>query len=129
LHGCGYIHYDLKPDNLLLRSGDRSQLESSDIVLIDFGVSKPFLDDSGEHLPLAENVPFSGNLMFQSQNAFKLVTLSRRDDLISLCYLMTFFFNGCFEWIEGLAARENCSMYSQVKKIKEQMTPEKMCVD
>jgi serine/threonine protein kinase len=92
----------LKPDNLLLRSGDKSAIESSDIILIDFGVSRPFLDDAGDHLPLKEGVPFSGNLMFQSHNAFKRVTLSRRDDLISLCYLMTFLFNGGFDWVEEL---------------------------
>jgi casein kinase 1 len=64
LHNVGLIHYDLKPDNLLLLSGDKTRIESSEIVLIDFGESKFYLDEAGRHLPLRDDVAFAGNLMF-----------------------------------------------------------------
>jgi len=37
---------------------------------------------------------FQGNLIFASKNAFKLNTLSRRDDLISLVYFLLYLVDG-----------------------------------
>jgi serine/threonine protein kinase len=41
---------DLKPDNILLGSANRTRLDSSNIVLIDYGISKRYLDDFGDHI-------------------------------------------------------------------------------
>lgn len=39
VHEAGFIHCDLKPDNILLASNDFRSLESSNLVLIDFGIA------------------------------------------------------------------------------------------
>lgn len=44
LHNIGYIHCDLKLQNLLIETDDVTSLESSSIVLIDFGYSDRYLD-------------------------------------------------------------------------------------
>lgn len=44
LHKLGYVHLDLKPDNILLGSYNFQRLESSSIYLIDFGISRPYVD-------------------------------------------------------------------------------------
>jgi serine/threonine protein kinase len=64
LHTLGFIHVDLKPDNVVLRTRDKTELESSELVLIDFGVSKRYLDEKGDHLPQQQGCSFVGNMMF-----------------------------------------------------------------
>ena len=57
LHSIGYLHLDLKPDNILLGS-DVSNKLSSTLYLVDFGITKTYLDSSLDHLPYREDVPF-----------------------------------------------------------------------
>ena len=64
---------------------DRKELDN--IYLIDFGISQKYLDDELKHMPFLENLPFKGNAIFSSKNAFSQYSLSRRDDIISLVYL------------------------------------------
>lgn len=71
MHTKGFLHLDLKPQNILLGSSSRKNQGSSKIFLIDFGVSKTFLDESGLHLPKIKGVPFGGNMLFASPNAFR----------------------------------------------------------
>ena len=71
-HQLGYLHLDLKPDNILIKSPDYSIWESSSVLyLIDFGISKKFVQDDGSHIKEATSrVPFVGNVVFASRNAF-----------------------------------------------------------
>lgn len=46
LHGAGYLFMDLKPDNILLGSPNLHSVESSLIYLVDFGISKKYLDEN-----------------------------------------------------------------------------------
>ena len=70
LHFYGYLHLDLKPDNILLSSGDRSDPKASTLVLIDFGLSKRYLDEKGEHIE-DNPAPFVGNVLFASKNTLQ----------------------------------------------------------
>ena len=40
----GYVHLDIKPDNILI--GVRN---SGQICLIDYGISEPYLDENNDH--------------------------------------------------------------------------------
>ena len=67
---------------------------------------------------------FKGNLVFSSKNAFKGQSLSRRDDLISLGYLLIYIMDGDLEFMhseEDLSQAEEFKMIG-LKKVK--MTPE-----
>jgi serine/threonine protein kinase len=101
LHSIGYVHNDIKPDNMLLETGDITKISSSQVVLIDFGVARRFMDN-GKHIKEESNVNFTGNIIFGSKNAFQEKSLSRRDDLISLLYLLVYFFNGKIKMIQGV---------------------------
>lgn len=71
------MHLDLKPDNILIGSNDFSKKESGDLHLIDFGISKRYVDSEGTHIPFKEKVRFAGNLIFASKNAFTEYGISR----------------------------------------------------
>ena len=71
------------------------------IYLIDFGISQRYKASNGEHVKLEKQPLFKGNLIFSSKNAFKQVTLSRRDDIISLAYFMTFCVNSNITWLDN----------------------------
>jgi hypothetical protein len=50
-----------------------AKLDSSNmnkLHLIDFGMSQRYLADDGTHLEQQQNVPFKGNIIFQSKNSF-----------------------------------------------------------
>lgn len=70
------------------------------LYLIDYGICVPFRDSEGQHIKFEENVAFRGNVIFSSKNALMEYSLSRRDDIISMCYMLAFFLNTNFRWIE-----------------------------
>lgn len=105
---------DLKPDNIMIGSSNLSSEKSSLVYLVDFGISKSYLDDNFDHVSFKEKVPFVGNYLFASKNAFLEVEQSRRDDLISLCYLLTVLLNG--EIPVWLRDNDKC-VSTRIKKI------------
>ena len=65
---------------------------------------------------------FRSNMPFASLNHFNFLTTSRRDDLISVCYLMVYMFNnGNVPFIidNGLGKKET---FDFIKKVKETTT-------
>jgi hypothetical protein len=64
------------------------------VTLIDYGLSSIYIDSEKKHLPQEKSQKFKGNINFASRNAFLGKTLSRRDDLISLCYLLIYLMDG-----------------------------------
>lgn len=100
LHMKGYIHGDIKPDNIMIGNYKKDPTLKSKIYLIDFGISQRYLDSNNNHVKFKQNVPFQGNLIFSSKNAFGQVTLSRRDDFISLIYFLIFCVDSKLEWVD-----------------------------
>ncbi len=73
LHGLGYLHLDLSPDNIILGSSNFRKSESSQLLLIGFCIAKRCFDAFGQHIdPSDQPVPFNGNLLFASKNSFLL---------------------------------------------------------
>ena len=93
LHECGYVHRDLKPENFVV--GIRSTSHS--LTMIDFGLAKQYQTIFG-HISCQKNQGLTGTADFASVNAHKGMELSRRDDLISLGYLVVFLLKGSLPW-------------------------------
>ena len=94
LHSIGYIHNDIKLDNILV---DPKQ-ETSTVYLIDFGLSKPFMEMDSEtgglkHIDQKQLKMFTGNFMFASVNSIRGFSKSRRDDMESAFYLIIYLLN------------------------------------
>ena len=70
-------------------SGKEQQL-----TVIDYGFAKPYLDKDGNHISdNSKREMFKGNILFGSINEMNFLPTSRRDDLLSISYLMLFLFN------------------------------------
>lgn len=101
---AGVCHNDLKLENILVGNSDclPPHLQQLDrITLIDYGLANAFIDSQGNHLPRKQTQTFKGNLVFGSKNAFKGQTLSRRDDLISLAYLILYLLEGDLNFMQS----------------------------
>lgn len=104
MHEAGYIYNDLKLDNILVgecKDVPNYKYTQHRIRIIDFGLCKTYLDEKGEHLPKKRERYFRGNMIFASKNAYNLYTQSRRDDLISLCYLLIFLIDGDLKFLKN----------------------------
>lgn len=96
LHSCGYIHRDIKPDNIAvsLRPAD------SRIYLIDLGLSIQYTLN-GVHCAYTEDGNFNGSPFFCSLNTIKGMRATRRDDLESLGYVLVYLLTGKLPWVTG----------------------------
>ena len=101
LHEIGYIYNDLKLENILIGASTDSKdtLDTNDsskhqIKLIDFGLATRYLDSSGHHVKDEMRDHFIGNMALGSAHTMSFQTASRRDDLVSLCYLLVLMIQG-----------------------------------
>ena len=86
LHDQGFLHYDLKPENMLWRS-------SSHAVLCDFGLCASYtqVDKSKTvHVPQTDVKYFVGTRRWCSIRAQQLQSLDRACELQNLCFVLLF---------------------------------------
>lgn len=88
LHQLGYVHNDLKLDNIIVGHKDPQQ-----IYLIDFGLSCKYYEEDGTHSKKKYVEKFSGNFLFASLNSCRGNNKSRRDDVQSCMYIMCYLLN------------------------------------
>lgn len=85
LHALGFVHNDLKLENLVVGNQD-----SNKIYLIDFGLAKSIINrQTGEFIEQKQLYKFNGNFHFASINSCRGYNKSRRDDIESLLYIVT----------------------------------------
>ncbi|OHT01187.1 CK1 family protein kinase [Tritrichomonas foetus] len=80
-HRTGYVHRDIKPQNFVTRFNGNSP-----IVLIDYGISKLYVNSQNQHIEARGHAAAIGSLLYSSPNTADHMELSRRDDLYSLVY-------------------------------------------
>ena len=88
-HNAGYAFNDLKLQNIMISGKSHGQLK---INLIDYGMASQFMQD-GQHIANSSVDVFRGNILFASLNQLNYKQTSRRDDLISLFYMMLYLLN------------------------------------
>jgi serine/threonine protein kinase len=95
LHGHGYIHGDIAPENFLVGLNNDSPF----VFMVDFGRCKRFKNRAnGQHIGYKENVHYPYNPVFSSVNAHNNVQASRRDDIESLLYMILYLRLGKLPW-------------------------------
>ena len=95
MHEKDYIHRDIKPDNMMMGIGADSNI----LHLIDFGLTKSIIDPKTlKHIPLLTGKNLIGTCRYVSLNAHNGFELSRRDDLLTLGFVMINFYKGRLPW-------------------------------
>lgn len=93
VHESGHVYNDIKMENVMIKKYKNPSTRFY-IKLIDYGFVTKYTDDAGNHLKPGKVNFFKGNLLFSSVSTLNFNVPSRKDDLISLCYLMLYLFNG-----------------------------------
>lgn len=82
IHNNYIIHRDIKPENIMIHNDEP--------ILIDFGLSKFFIDDNGDHIKNNKINEIIGSYKYCSYYVHEFNSPSRRDDLISVSYILIF---------------------------------------
>ena len=121
VHSKNYIHRDIKPHNFLIGENN-PQL----IYIIDFGLSKKYRSDRGNHVKFTISKHITGTPRFSSANSMRGVEQSRRDDLESICYILIYFFKGFLPW-QGLKIVSKIQRLHAITRMKKYIKVESLC--
>ena len=105
MHAKHYIHRDIKPDNFL--SGKKSK--DPTIYIIDYGLARRYRDPKTKiHIPYRDGKRLTGTARYASISTHLGIDQSRRDDLESLGYMISYFLKGVLPWqgIKGATQKE-----------------------
>lgn len=98
IHDRSVIHRDIKPENFMI-----SQIQTQDydvtkkIHIIDFGLSRIYMKD-GAHIPNKPNSSIVGTMRYISTHIHEGNVYSRRDDIISILYVIIYLLKGKLPW-------------------------------
>ena len=87
LHSKGYLHRDIKSENFVIGPSRENNM----IYMIDYGLSKLYLDSNGKHLPYKDKRGLVGTARYVSVHTHNGIEQSRRDDLESIGYSISVF--------------------------------------
>ena len=94
IHSKDIIYRDVKPENFLIGINDPNV-----IYVVDFGLCKKYRSSkTGKHMLPKLTKKFNGTLRYASLNVVKGKESSRRDDLISLGYMLIYLIKRELPW-------------------------------
>lgn len=137
VHAAGYAYNDLKLDNLMvgfqskLAKGytEENAFSNASLHLLDFGFATRFIEKTtGQHIQQEEVETFRGNMIFGSLNQLNFLKTSRRDDLISLLYMLVYMLNnGQLTGIDLDTQMINTEAFKLAKRAKMNHTLDDLC--
>lgn len=120
IHSLRIVYRDVKPENFLLGE------HSNRVHVVDFGLSKHYADERGEHIGERETHEIVGTARYMSVNAHKCREQSRRDDMESLSYVLAYFMRGQLPW-SGLKVADFSAHNVRIMQIKLETPAEQLC--
>ena len=117
IHKVGIVFRDIKPENFMFGSSPQTK---SRLYFVDFGACCKFILHSGKHLDTG-NAP-AGTPLYMSIFTHELEPPSRRDDLVSVGYMLLWMLAGALPWAEATSDEA-------VLASKKQFTHRQLCSD
>lgn len=110
IHAQGYVHNDIKAQNLLLGHG---RTKENDVYLVDFGLVSKYQRD-GVHLEYKPDArkAHDGTIEYTSRDAH-IGAHSRRSDLEILGYNLVHWMSGTLPWMDNLTNPQYVHMQKQ----------------
>lgn len=96
IHNMGFVHRDLKPENISFGANKNNK---KIIYIFDYGLSNTYKNlETGEHNKFNKHSSRVGTASYMSINVQQAHEYGRRDDMISLGYILIYLFNGQLPW-------------------------------
>ena len=94
LHASGYVYNSMRLSNILINYDENNQIIVS---LKNYKNCSKLFEKNGSLTKFKKGIipTFEGDLAFSSLNQQEMNSTSRRDDIISLTYLLVFILNNC----------------------------------
>jgi serine/threonine protein kinase len=94
LHASGYVYNSMRLSNILINYDENNQISVS---LKNYKNCSKLFEMNGSLTKFKKGIipTFEGDLAFSSLNQQEMNSTSRRDDIISLTYLLVFILNNC----------------------------------
>lgn len=108
MHKHGVCHCDIKPDNIMMTE------DYANTYLIDYGLSRYYII-GGKHIKYSNNVNNGGTLRFMSFHTNDDEEISRRDDLISLGYVLVYLQKKNLPW-QDILIKQRVKKVAHLKK-------------
>lgn len=121
VHRCGYVHRDIKPHNFLVGRGDRA----GSVYIIDFGLAKKWRREDGSHQAFKLDRDLTGTVRYVSNNVHRGYEQSRRDDLLSIGYMLVYLARGKLPW-QGLKMSSD-RRSAKIHELKERISLPELC--
>jgi serine/threonine protein kinase len=120
LHSQNIIHRDIKPENIMVD-------KKNNVYLIDYGLAKKFTNLNNQKLFKKEaSKSRCGTVRYMSIGCHQKTRLSRKDDLLSLGYVLIYLYVGNLPW-QGLDISDRKEKDSAVSEIKQYYGYKKLC--
>ena len=87
--------------------------KSHKVYVIDFGLTKKYRDNKGNHIPYVTNKALTGTIRYASINTHLGIEQSRRDDLECLGYVNLYLLTGGLPW-QGLRGNDRIDKYERI---------------
>ena len=95
--------------------------------MTDFSFCSDFLDKFGNHINPTPETFFRGNIAFGSVHSMGFISPSRRDDLISLTYVLIYLIQGSLGILENVSNLSKAQSFKNIYSAKLELTPERLC--
>ena len=127
VHEKGFIHRDIKPENFMVKSDNDNEL----LYLIDFGLARTYIDgkdgkhrDNKQRLRLegasqSQITTITGTARYASTHVHDGNEPSRRDDLISAMYVISYLLKGRLPW-------KSCASNETLVEMKQNILPQEL---